>query len=190
MQLTSCEFAAARGAVPAARSCQRPSLMTTPAASSTKKKPAAAGVRCAASRSRGDDAEFSCGSDGVGGSGRMVDEGMVVLRRRIHEMRAAERNWEPPAEWAAWEKEWYGTYDADVCDLVAALQALLLSARPGVGVGPPRRARARRAGLGVRPRLAPPRRVAGPPLQPAALKPDDANSLIAHTFLAEHGNMK
>ncbi|RLN24257.1 uncharacterized protein C2845_PM07G02500 [Panicum miliaceum] len=38
-------------------------------------------------------------------------------------------------EWAAWEKEWYGTYDADVCELVGALQAFLVSSRPGVGVG-------------------------------------------------------
>ncbi|TVU22177.1 hypothetical protein EJB05_31859, partial [Eragrostis curvula] len=96
-------------------------------AASAKKPATAGGVRCAASGR--DDAEFGCGG------GRMVDEGMAELRRRIHEMRAAERGWEPPAEWAAWEKEWYGTYDADVRDLVAVLQALLLSARPGVGVG-------------------------------------------------------
>jgi hypothetical protein len=119
MQLASCGFAAVPGALPAARSGPRPSLTAT----SAKKKPAG----CAASRR--DDAEFGCGS------GRLVDEGMVELRRRIHEMRAAERNWEPPAEWAAWEKEWYGTYDADVCHLVAALQRILLRARPGVGVG-------------------------------------------------------
>lgn len=60
---------------------------------------------------------------------------MVVLRRRIHEMEAAERGWEPPQEWAAWEKEWYATYDADVCRLLAVLQAFLVGSRPGVGVG-------------------------------------------------------
>jgi hypothetical protein len=65
----------------------------------------------------------------------MVDEGMVVLRRRIHEMEAAERGWEPPQNWAAWEKEWYATYDADVCRLLGLLQAFLASSRPGVGVG-------------------------------------------------------
>ncbi|KAK3163739.1 hypothetical protein QOZ80_1AG0007710 [Eleusine coracana subsp. coracana] len=123
MQLVSCEFAAVRAPVPAAWSGPRPSSLRT----SNKKKPAAA-VRCAASRR--DDAEFGCGE-----SGRLVDEGMVELRRRIHEMHAAERNWEPPADWCAWEKEWYGNYDADVCHLVGALQAFLLGARPGVGVG-------------------------------------------------------
>lgn len=115
MQLMRCEF-------PAVRPAGRPSWTTT----ASVKKPAA-GVRCTSSRR--DDAEFGCGSDGL------VDEGMIVLRRRIHEMKAAETSWEPPAEWSAWEKEWYGSYDADVCELVGLLQAFLMSSRPGVGVG-------------------------------------------------------
>ncbi|CAL4951138.1 unnamed protein product [Urochloa decumbens] len=136
MQLASCEFSAAAARRPGAAaswSGRRPSLTTAaPALTITRRRPTA--VRChRSSSSRGDDAEFSCG--GGGGSGRLVDEGMLVLRRRIHEMRAAERGWEPPEDWAAWEKEWYGTYDADVCDLLAALQAFLISSRPGVGVG-------------------------------------------------------
>ncbi|PAN31988.1 hypothetical protein GQ55_5G458400 [Panicum hallii var. hallii] len=138
MQLASCELpAAARCAGAAAgRSGRRPSLTTAAPALTAIKKPAAASpppraVRCRCSSSRrDDDAEFGCS-----GGGGLVDEGMVVLRRRIHEMRAAESNWEPPEEWAAWEKEWYGTYDADVCELVGALQAFLVSSRPGVGVG-------------------------------------------------------
>ncbi|TKW13173.1 hypothetical protein SEVIR_5G081800v4 [Setaria viridis] len=132
MQLASCEFsAAARRPGAADLFSRRPSSTTAaaaPALLTVTKKPAAARCHCS-SRSRGDDAEFG------GGGGRLVDEGMLVLRRRIHEMRAAERNWEPPEEWAAWEKEWYGTYDADVCDLLGALQAFLVSSRPGVGVG-------------------------------------------------------
>ncbi|KAL6627529.1 hypothetical protein ACP70R_031255 [Stipagrostis hirtigluma subsp. patula] len=131
MQLVSCEFAAAAGRPGAAVvwSGRRPPLPTV----ALRKKPPAASPSSStvrASASRRDDAEFGCG-----GGGRMVDEGMVVLRRRIHEMRAAERNWEPPAEWAAWEKEWYGTYDADVCNLAGALRAFLVGCRPGVGVG-------------------------------------------------------
>ncbi|BAS70136.1 Os01g0121500, partial [Oryza sativa Japonica Group] len=74
-------------------------------------------------------------SESKNATGGVVDEGMIELRRRIHEMRAAESGWEPPAEWAAWEKEWYGSYDADVCALVGAVQAFLMSSRPGVGVG-------------------------------------------------------
>ncbi|CAO2185405.1 unnamed protein product [Urochloa humidicola] len=139
MQLATCDFSAAaathRPGAAASWSGRRPSLPTTaaPALTATKRKPFA--VRChrRSSRSRRDDAEFSCGGDS--GDGRLVDEGMLVLRRRIHEMRAAERGWEPPEEWAAWEKEWYGTYDADVCSLLAAVQEFLVSSRPGVGVG-------------------------------------------------------
>ncbi|GJN05980.1 hypothetical protein PR202_ga23661 [Eleusine coracana subsp. coracana] len=125
-QLTACcKFASILGPKPA--SCwsrQRPSLTMTTAASTTKKKRAAAIVACAASR-RDDGSEFSCG-DGDGG--RLVDEGMVALRRRIDEIRAA--------ECAAWEEEeWYvASANADVCYLIGALQALLLSERPGVGV--------------------------------------------------------
>ena len=138
MQLASCELPAAAGRPGAAasrRSGRRPSPPALPVVAI--KKPAAASssppraARCRCSSSRRDEAEFGCG----GGGGGLVDEGMVVLRRRIHEMRAAERNWEPPEEWAAWEKEWYGTYDADVCELAGALRAFLVSSRPGVGVG-------------------------------------------------------
>ncbi|XP_040375747.1 uncharacterized protein LOC121053239 [Oryza brachyantha] len=118
MQLASCEFPAAvvRRAGPALP-CRRRTRTTL-------RRPAWARP------SRRDGAEFS-----GGGGGGAVDEGMVVLRRRIHEMRAAERGWEPPAEWAAWEKEWYGRYDADVCAAVGAVQAFLMRSRPGVGVG-------------------------------------------------------
>lgn len=138
--MMSCEFAAVRlPGLLALRSgrISRPSSIPPPPpppAVTKNKKPAASSTsssRCASSRR--DDAEFSCNNGG--GGGRMVDEGMVVLRRRIHEMEAAERGWEPPDEWAAWEKEWYATYDADVCRLLGLLQAFLASSRPGVGVG-------------------------------------------------------
>uniref|UniRef100_A0A0D9UW71 Uncharacterized protein n=1 Tax=Leersia perrieri TaxID=77586 RepID=A0A0D9UW71_9ORYZ len=114
-RLVSCEFPAAAAAV-------RRSRATT--TTIFRKNPA---VKCR----RRDEAEQFSG----GGGGGMVDEGMIVLRRRIHEMRAAETGWEPPAEWSEWEKEWYGTYDADVCALVGVLQAFLISSRPGVAVG-------------------------------------------------------
>ncbi|XP_066313983.1 uncharacterized protein [Miscanthus floridulus] len=132
--MTSCEFAAVRlpGLLPLRSGrISRPSPMPPPppAVANNKKPTASTSARCASSRR--DDAEFSCNN----GGGRMVDEGMVVLRRRIHEMEAAERGWEPPQEWAAWEKEWYATYDADVCQLLGVLQAFLTSSRPGVGVG-------------------------------------------------------
>ncbi|KAJ8622897.1 hypothetical protein MRB53_031426 [Persea americana] len=68
-------------------------------------------------------------------SGRMVDEGMIVLRKRIHEMKMVERNYEPPANWMDWEKRYYAFYDSDVCEVVGALQALLMNTRPGLAIG-------------------------------------------------------
>ncbi|KAL6848272.1 hypothetical protein ACP4OV_022400 [Aristida adscensionis] len=128
MQLTSCEFAAVRPPAPASAfwSARRRPPLTDAAAPLLPKKPAAssAAVRAsAASRRRGD-------GDGAG----TVDEGMAVLRRRIHELRAAECGLEPPEGWAAWEKESYAAYDASVCAIAGALQELLLRCRPGVGV--------------------------------------------------------
>ncbi|KAG8053597.1 hypothetical protein GUJ93_ZPchr0001g31895 [Zizania palustris] len=148
MQLASCELipAAVRRAGRPALPSRRPPWTTTtacavfggwkPSTIATTTTTTPPGVICSCASSRRDDAEFSVGGSGSG-SGGLVDEGMIVLRRRIHEMRAAETaGWaEPPADWAAWEKEWYGSYDADVCALVGALQTFLMSSRPGVGVG-------------------------------------------------------
>ncbi|EEE53783.1 hypothetical protein OsJ_00181 [Oryza sativa Japonica Group] len=62
---------------------RRPPQKTT--TSVTLRKPAA--VR---SRRRDDADQFFSG----GGGGGVVDEGMIELRRRIHEMRAAESGWD------------------------------------------------------------------------------------------------
>lgn len=75
------------------------------------------------------------GENEGGYGGRLVDENMIVLRRRIHETKMVERNYEPPAEWAEWEKRFYTCYDSDVCQAVGLLQTLLMSARPSVGIG-------------------------------------------------------
>lgn len=70
------------------------------------------------------------------GSGKVVDEGMIVLRKRIHEMKMLERNYdEPPSEWMDWEKEYYTRYDSIVCDLVDVLQSCLMESRPSVVLG-------------------------------------------------------
>ncbi|KAK1280471.1 hypothetical protein QJS04_geneDACA002986 [Acorus gramineus] len=73
-------------------------------------------------------------SEGYSG-GRLVDESMIVLRKRIREMEMIERNYEPPSHWMDWEKRWYATYQSDVCDAVGLLQDLLMEARPGVALG-------------------------------------------------------
>uniref|UniRef100_A0A5K0ZVS4 Uncharacterized protein n=1 Tax=Nymphaea colorata TaxID=210225 RepID=A0A5K0ZVS4_9MAGN len=53
--------------------------------------------------------------------GRIVDENMFVLRRRIHEMKMVERNYESPAGWADWEKKYHVAYASHVCEGVGQL---------------------------------------------------------------------
>ncbi|XP_030523483.1 uncharacterized protein LOC115736099 [Rhodamnia argentea] len=70
-----------------------------------------------------------------GCSGRLADEGMIILRKRIHEMKMIERNYEPPKDWMEWEKKYYTCYDEYVCKFVGVLQSRLMSTRPSVAVG-------------------------------------------------------
>ncbi|XP_010554428.1 PREDICTED: uncharacterized protein LOC104824149 [Tarenaya hassleriana] len=75
------------------------------------------------------------GRDYYGGGGRVVDENMIVLRKRIHEMKMMERNYEPPSDWMDWEKRFYSSYDSFVCDSVGLLQTFLMNSRPSVAFG-------------------------------------------------------
>lgn len=70
--------------------------------------------------------------------GRLVDENMVTLRRRIRERSIAENcrdgvN-EAPTDWMEWERRYYKRYGSDVSELVGMVQVLLMNARPGVGL--------------------------------------------------------
>ncbi|KAM0933018.1 hypothetical protein DsansV1_C38g0235031 [Dioscorea sansibarensis] len=67
--------------------------------------------------------------------GSLVDENMIVLRKRIHEMKMQERNYEPPNDWMEWEKKYYTTYESDVCEVVGLLQTMLMNTRPCVAIG-------------------------------------------------------
>ncbi|KAL2518900.1 hypothetical protein Adt_15147 [Abeliophyllum distichum] len=70
--------------------------------------------------------------------GRLVDENMIVLRMRIHQMKTAEGNHAtplPPADWMEWEKKWYVSYDSDVFEAVGLLQNLLMDSRPSLVLG-------------------------------------------------------
>ncbi|URE09867.1 hypothetical protein MUK42_22138 [Musa troglodytarum] len=69
------------------------------------------------------------------GGGGLVDRSMIVLRKRIHEMKMAESNYEAPSEWMDWEKRYYTSYHADVCEILCLLQTLLTGTRPGVAIG-------------------------------------------------------
>ncbi|CAN8293383.1 unnamed protein product [Cochlearia groenlandica] len=76
-----------------------------------------------------------CDGDYYYRGGRVVDENMVVLRKRIHEMKMVERNFEPPSHWMQWEKRFYGNYDATICDALSLLQSFLMNSRPSVALG-------------------------------------------------------
>jgi len=67
--------------------------------------------------------------------GRLVDENMIVLRKRIHEMKMVERNYEPPSHWMEWEKRIYVGYDSFICDVMGILQSQLMNTRPSLALG-------------------------------------------------------
>lgn len=60
---------------------------------------------------------------------------MIILRKRIHEMKVIDRNYEPPAEWMDWEKQYYGRRDEFICELVGLLQLQLMNTRPSLALG-------------------------------------------------------
>ncbi|KAH9306960.1 hypothetical protein KI387_011364, partial [Taxus chinensis] len=64
----------------------------------------------------------------------MADEDMLVLRKRIHQMRMEEINYIPPQHWMEWEKKWHPTYGSDVCSSLVWLQSMLLNTRPAVAM--------------------------------------------------------
>ncbi|KAH0681778.1 hypothetical protein KY290_020384 [Solanum tuberosum] len=64
-----------------------------------------------------------------------VDENLIVLRKRIHEMEMIEKNYEPPTEWMDWEKSLYIDYDSNICELMGLLQAQLMDTRPSLVLG-------------------------------------------------------
>ncbi|KAF5751862.1 hypothetical protein HS088_TW02G00881 [Tripterygium wilfordii] len=68
-------------------------------------------------------------------NGRLVDENMIVLRKRIHEMKMVERNYEPPSDWFDWEKSYYTSYDSMICELMGLLQSQLMETRPSLALG-------------------------------------------------------
>ncbi|CAI9756020.1 unnamed protein product [Fraxinus pennsylvanica] len=68
-------------------------------------------------------------------NGRVVDENLIILRKRIHEMKVIERNYEPPSEWMDWEKRFYANYDSIICDAMGLLQSQLMETRPGLALG-------------------------------------------------------
>ncbi|XP_059310281.1 uncharacterized protein LOC132061493 [Lycium ferocissimum] len=68
-------------------------------------------------------------------NGRHVDENMIVLRKRIQEMKMIEKNYEPPEEWMDWEKSLHGNYNSSVCEAMGFLQYMLMNTRPSLALG-------------------------------------------------------
>lgn len=76
------------------------------------------------------------GADGWDLDSDRVDEDMIVLRKRIHEIRIGDESIPEPSGWMQWEKEYYMTaYPMDVCEVVGLLQRFLLSSRPSLAIG-------------------------------------------------------
>ena len=85
------------------------------------------GIGCALRR----DASF-----GHGYEGKLVDEDMIVLRMRIHEMKTRDETRDAaPSNWMDWEKKYYNeNYDSDICEAVGVLQSQLMNTRPGLAL--------------------------------------------------------
>ncbi|KAL5809974.1 hypothetical protein ACOSQ4_026542 [Xanthoceras sorbifolium] len=71
------------------------------------------------------------------GSGRTVDEDMIVLRMRIREQKMLEMRSEPPPNWMEWEKKYYANngYGEDICEALGFLQNYLMNMRPAFALG-------------------------------------------------------
>lgn len=72
-----------------------------------------------------------------GYDGKLVDEDMIVLRKRIHEMKTAEGSHDDVAssDWMEWEKEYYANnYDSDICEGLGMLQSRLMNTRPSLAL--------------------------------------------------------
>jgi len=67
--------------------------------------------------------------------GRLVDESMIILRKRIHEMNMIEKNYEAPSDWMEWEKRCFTNYDSIICEAMGVLQTQLMNTRPSVALG-------------------------------------------------------
>ncbi|KAK4608648.1 hypothetical protein RGQ29_002166 [Quercus rubra] len=67
--------------------------------------------------------------------GKVVDENMIILRMRIHEMKMEETHQEPPSHWMEWEKQYFANYYSDVCEAMGFLQSQLMNARPSLALG-------------------------------------------------------
>ncbi|KAL6007438.1 hypothetical protein ACLOJK_032935 [Asimina triloba] len=77
--------------------------------------------------------------------GDSVDESMIILRKRMYELKLSEESFgmgeqeqQPDHEdWMEWEKRYKtsSAYDSDVCEALGLLQTMLMNTRPGLAIG-------------------------------------------------------
>ena len=61
---------------------------------------------------------------------------MIVLRKRIHEIKTVEGKYAPPTDWMDWEKRYYNTnYHSDIYEAMAVFQSQLMNTRPSLVLG-------------------------------------------------------
>ncbi|GAA0171057.1 hypothetical protein LIER_25183 [Lithospermum erythrorhizon] len=68
-------------------------------------------------------------------NGRIVDKNMIILRKRIHEMKMVEKSYEPLVEWMDWERKCCAYYDTMICEALGILQSRLMDTRPSLALG-------------------------------------------------------
>ena len=100
----------------------RPSLPVSP----RKRRPLGVISACAGRERNGRDRE---------GSGKIVDENMIVLRMRIRDTKMSEIGHDrdqnrPPSDWMEWEKQYFVYYEEDVLEGIGLLQNYLMNIRP------------------------------------------------------------
>lgn len=67
--------------------------------------------------------------------GKLVDENMIVLRKRIKDMKMLETRQTPPSDWMEWERRYSRDYNEDVWQGVGLLQMFLMNTRPCLAIG-------------------------------------------------------
>eukprot|EP01018_Ginkgo_biloba_P027233 Gb_02070 [translate_table: standard] len=64
----------------------------------------------------------------------IVDANMIVLRKRMHDLKLQEGNYEFSEEWVEWEKKLYVSYHSTIFQVIGRLQHILLNTRPSVAI--------------------------------------------------------
>ena len=64
----------------------------------------------------------------------MVDANMILLRKRMFDLKMQETNYKSPEEYMEWEKQLYPEYHANVLRAMECFQYSLINTRPIVAI--------------------------------------------------------